>query len=253
MPVIDGVLVVPAWIGPAKHYVPSKGRAYTFGLFAVSSDTLAFLSSDLTLEWPKDEVNITWPRLQGGAGCWCPPRARVRRPRGPPVFTCHGGSRRRVCWSCCFSLPVLPAPLRRLRTSRCRRLRCAASAPFSWAWLAPFSLRPCPRTRTHLAVRRALVPAVSGLVSLEIARDLLVHSRVLCLPGYRSAISLQSLTWQTVPSTRAVPSLSGRTENTRSALESHFPMHPPLMRICSAVPQKLWTLFRTSPLASTIF
>ena len=70
MPVIDGVLVVPAWIGPAKHFVPSKGRAYTFGLFAVSSETLAFLSSDLTLTWPKDEVNITWPRLQGGAGCW---------------------------------------------------------------------------------------------------------------------------------------------------------------------------------------
>jgi hypothetical protein len=68
MAIIDGVLVLPVWVGPIKLLALS--RAYTFGLFAASSETLAFASDDFTWTLAKREVTIRWPWHLLGTCCW---------------------------------------------------------------------------------------------------------------------------------------------------------------------------------------
>lgn len=67
----DGVLVVPAWIGPAKRFVPSKGAAYRFGIFALTADNLAFTTErEVVVDEYHDDVEIEWTRWLAKSGFW---------------------------------------------------------------------------------------------------------------------------------------------------------------------------------------
>lgn len=65
---VSDPVVVPGWLGPARMFVPEKGRAYTFGAFMVSSDEVAFSDeTQMLLRLRRDETKIEWPRLLMGA------------------------------------------------------------------------------------------------------------------------------------------------------------------------------------------
>jgi hypothetical protein len=67
----NGVLVVPAWIGPAKTFVFKRGAAYLFGMFLVSGENLVFSSEDnVIVNECRRDVEIEWPRHFAGSGFW---------------------------------------------------------------------------------------------------------------------------------------------------------------------------------------
>ncbi|WP_406328321.1 hypothetical protein [Streptomyces sp. NBC_00203] len=113
------VLVVPAWLGPDKMFVMSKGKAYTFGLFAVASERVSFAADD---QMPIDELRagiiFEWPWFLGGGGC---------RLRG-----------RSQSWIVAFGRPYpdAPAPGRETIEASANLLVSAGS----WAGVVPDSL-----------------------------------------------------------------------------------------------------------------
>jgi hypothetical protein len=74
----DGILVVPAWIGPAKMFIISRGAAYQFGIFALTADNLVFTTErEVVIDERQADVEIKWTRWLAGSGFWIKtPRAR---------------------------------------------------------------------------------------------------------------------------------------------------------------------------------
>ena len=70
MPDQDNATVVPAWLGPDKLWVMSKGRAYVFGLFALAPKRVVFSTEDeVLIDERRQDVTFEWPRLLAGGGC----------------------------------------------------------------------------------------------------------------------------------------------------------------------------------------
>jgi hypothetical protein len=65
----DGVLIVPAWRGPARMFVLTQGAAYRFGLFILTADILAFAANEQVLmQEYRVGVKVKWPRILAGGG-----------------------------------------------------------------------------------------------------------------------------------------------------------------------------------------
>jgi len=78
----EDTIVVPAWLGPNKLYVTAKGRAYTFGLFALTPNRVMFASDDeMLIDELREDSVFEWPRLLSGTGC------RLRTPAGAWIIT----------------------------------------------------------------------------------------------------------------------------------------------------------------------
>ena len=70
MPDQDDATVVPAWLGPDKLWVWSKGKAYVFGLFALSPKRVAFSTQDeVLIDERRQDITFEWPRILAGGGC----------------------------------------------------------------------------------------------------------------------------------------------------------------------------------------
>ena len=66
----DDGTVVPAWLGPDKLFVPSKGKAYVFGLFALAPNRVAFSTrAEVLIDERRQDVAFEWPRILAGGGC----------------------------------------------------------------------------------------------------------------------------------------------------------------------------------------
>jgi hypothetical protein len=58
----DGTLLAPAWLGPAKLFVLRRGRAYQFGIFALTAGELLFAAgAHLLVQISRAEATIGWP------------------------------------------------------------------------------------------------------------------------------------------------------------------------------------------------
>jgi hypothetical protein len=64
------LLAVPAWQGPARIWVPLKGKAFTSGVLAVGHHILLFTDGRRVTEISRDRMAIRWPIHLLGTGCW---------------------------------------------------------------------------------------------------------------------------------------------------------------------------------------
>jgi hypothetical protein len=93
----DGTLLAPAWLGPAKLFVFQRGRAYQFGIFALTAGDLLFAAGErLLVRVSRADAAIEWPRHLLSAGLY----ARTAAAR-------H---------SICFFMPFTDAPAPDLRS-----------------------------------------------------------------------------------------------------------------------------------------
>lgn len=66
----EAPLIVPVWVGPAKLFVWTKGRAYCVGILAVTRTRIALNSASHSFDLPLSELTLEWPRLSAGAACY---------------------------------------------------------------------------------------------------------------------------------------------------------------------------------------
>jgi hypothetical protein len=67
----NGVLAVPAWIGPAKIFVLKRGRAYRFGLFVLTPDRVLYATDNFVLlDAVRADVATKTPRFLAKSGFW---------------------------------------------------------------------------------------------------------------------------------------------------------------------------------------